>query len=317
MIHEAITLTAGDLRATILPLGARLQSLRLVGVDHSLCLGANSPEGYGGQMIYAGPICGPVVNRIGGASFKIDGQTFETDVNEADGKTLHGGSGNCHARDWSVTAQTTDSVTLTLELPDGLGGFPGNRLLSATWHLCAPRTLDLTLTATTDAATPVNLAHHPYWCLDPVGGDHLSVAAAQYLPTTAQNLPTGAVADVADTLFDLRTPRALADPDLPYLDHNFCLSNAPVARRPVARLAGANGVTLDIETSAPGLQVFTGFDPRNAGSAAPGRFVALEPQHWPDAINHGDFPSILLRPGQTYRQDTRYAVRVNRNKGAQ
>ena len=79
-------------------------------------------------------------------------------------------------------------------------------------------------------------------------------------------------------------------------------------RRRVATLTGANGVRMEIETTEPGLQVFTGFDQRAAGSNVPGRFVALEPQSWPDALNHANFPQIILRPGETYRQETRYVI---------
>ena len=304
----AIALAAGDLRITILPLGARLQSLHLEGIAQSLTLGSENATDYETALAYAGPIIGPVANRIGGASFRIGDQTYATDANEGGSTTLHGGAGNTHARLWSIADRADDSVSLRLDLSDGLGGFPGNRVICATWRISAPATLDLILTATSDADTPMNLAHHPFWCLDPTGGDSLRVLADTYLPTDAANLPTGEISPVNATPFDLRLSRALSDPDLPSLDTNYCLSMERTLRRRVATLTGANGVRMEIETTEPGLQVFTGFDQRAAGSNVPGRFVALEPQSWPDALNHANFPQIILRPGETYRQETRYVI---------
>ena len=112
----------------------------------------------------------------------------------------------------------------------------------------------------------------------------------RYLPVDDLLIPTGEIANVADTIFDLRE---LAPPS-DRIDHNFCFPTDGVMRD-IARLTSQD-LTLDIASDAPGLQVFTG---KPFG-------IAIEPQHWPDAPHHGHFPSILLRPGEAYRQTSRY-----------
>ncbi len=314
-VHR-IALARGALRAAVLTYGARLQDLRLDGVGWPLTLGSDSLAAYEGPMAYAGPVVGPVANRIAGASASLAGRTHAFEANDGT-STLHGGTGGTHARVWRIVAATADAVTLALDLPDGLGGFPGNRHLVARFALGPGAAMTLALTATTDAPTWINLANHSYWTLDPaptIAGQMLEVAAHHYLPVDDRRLPAGPPAPVTGTRLDFRAGRVLALP--PDLDHCFCL--AP-ARRPApvlaARLTGRSGLALTLETTEPGLQVYDGSGLtsapfRDLSGRETARFggLALEPQGWPDAPNRPDFPSVALAAGGAYAQTTRWRL---------
>lgn len=292
---ERIVLRAGDLTVTILTLGARVQDLRLAGVGHPLTAASGSLADHEGPQRYHGAIVGPVANRIAGAAATVDGRACRFPANEGP-NTLHSGPRGTHARVWTVAEAAPARATLTLTLPDGDGGFPGNRLLTAAFRVESPARLVLDLTATTDAPTPMNLANHSYWCLNGPGqgGMTLRSPASRWLPVDAAKLPTGQVADVTDTAFDLRGGRAIGGQGY---DHTLCLS--PLSTHPpapAAELSGA-GVTMLLETTAPGLQVYDGLPDG----------VALEPQGWPDALNRPQFPPVILHPGMVWRQETRWA----------
>ena len=306
---EAITLRAGELTARILTYGATLQDLRLAGTPWPLVLGCDSLAGYEGRLHWCGAVVGPVANRLSGARATIAGRLWQAEPNDGP-NLLHSGPAGVSNRVWQIAEASAEAVTLRLALAPGDCALPGNRVLHATYRLAAPATLEITLSAQSDAETLMNLASHPYWNLDgtaTAAGHHLSVAAGRYLPTDAQNLPL-APCPVAGTGYDLREPRPLAD--LVPLDHNFCLDGAGL--RPVAQLEGGRGVTLALETDAPGLQVYDG----RALASAPSlglmgqpygahAGVALEPQCWPDAPHHADFPTITLASGAQWRQRSR------------
>jgi aldose 1-epimerase len=135
------------------------------------------------------------------------------------------------------------------------------------------------------------MAFHPFWRLDAGGreGLALGINADRYTPVDKRKIPTGEIADVSDTIFDLRAPAAPSTE----IDHNFVLTGA----QPAVTLTGPT-LKLEIETDAPGLQVFTG---RATG-------IAIEPQLFPDAPHHPNFPSVLLKPGETYRQVSTYRL---------
>lgn len=306
---QVITLRAGELTARVLTYGATLQDLRLAGTPWPLCLGAERVAAYEARLPWCGAVVGPVANRIGGATALVAGELWAMEANDG-ANTLHSGSEGVSQQIWQIEAAKADEVTLLCALPHGACGLPGTREIRAHYRLVAPATLEITLTARSDAPTLMNLAHHPYWNLDgtpSTAGHRLSIAAAQYLPTDTQNLPLAPV-PVAGTGFDLSAPRAL--PDLPPLDHNFCLAGEGL--REVARLSGAKGVSMAVETDAPGLQVYDGralaSTPWPGLTGAPygaHAGLAMEPQLWPDAPAHGDFPPINLAPGTEWRQVSR------------
>ncbi len=283
-----VSLASDRLRVELLDFGARLHSVRLDGGPSMVVSGA-LPE-YEGQMIYAGPIVGPVANRIAGAGAVIDGVLCRFTAN--DGRNvLHSGPDGIQAQVWRVEEATPDRVRFALDLPDGQGGFPGERTVAAEYRL-EGADLHLSLSATTDRPTLMNVVSHGVWNLDGApdwDGHRLEVPAERYLPIDDETIPTGEIADVAGTPYDHRVLRA---PE-PTLDHNFCFAPAAAPRR-LARLVAPSGRELHLLSDAPGLQVYTR---RPAG-------IALEAQLWPDAPHHPGFPSIRLGPGEVFRQTT-------------
>lgn len=279
----------GDLQLEIWALGARLNNCHYAGVTDLVASASSEAEALG-EKKYFGAVVGPVANRIAGGKADLDGVGYAFERNENDKTTLHSGSAGVHAREWEVVDSGPNHLNFRLLLGDGDGGFPGNRGLTAT-YLAEPHGFTLDLEATTDAPTWVNLALHPYWSLG-VGreGLQLKVNAARYLPVDADKIPLGHAEDATGTLFDLGT---LAKPSSG-IDHNYCLTD-PVDDGPAATLV-SDRLRLDIETDAPGLQIYSGKD---IG-------IAIEPQHWPDAMHHPDFPPVLLSPRVTWRQTSTY-----------
>lgn len=312
---KGLTLTGGGLTLRLLTLGATVQDLRLDGIDWPLVLGADDPAAYAGSLRYSGAIVGPVANRIAGAAARVGGRLCRFEANE--GPTLlHSGTRGLHARLWQVETTGPGHAMLRCDLADGEGGFPGNRTIRAGFRLSSPATLTLELSATTDAETLMNLAHHGYWNLDgtPDAREHrLSVAAGSYLAVDAALIPDGPPRPVAGTPYDLRAGRLMSE--APPLDHNFCLATARRALTEVATLTGASGLRLTLETTEPGLQVYDGRHlavPGGIGLGGRGygrhAGIALEAQVWPDAPNRPDFPPATLRPGETYHQITRFRL---------
>lgn len=312
---QPLQIRSGALDVCVLPRGAALVGVRFSGDPRNLVLGFTDPADHRRVPIYAGALVGPIANRITQGRVTLDGQSYQMAQNEGE-TCLHSGPDGLHARDWQILSQSTDRVTFGCTLPDGACGLPGLRKITAS-YLVAGHTLTLGLTATTDRATPMNIAAHPYWNLDgraDVSGHLLEVAADRMLPVDAANLPTGERRAVAGTAFDYRQARRVAlDPTL---DVNLCLSgHTGDAPRFVAALTGADGTRLEIATNAPGLQVYNGaFLPADAPATAdfpplaPYAAIALEPQHWPDAPNQPSFGQITLQRDRIYRQITRYSL---------
>jgi len=310
---QRITISNGVLSASILTLGVILQDVRLAGVSHSLTIGSPDLSAYLGPMNSCGAIVGPVANRIGGAAAVIDGKTCHFDPNQDGKHTLHGGAGATHTQIWTLADHSKTHAEFHLHLPDAAHGFPGNRSLTARYDI-HDATLRLTLTATTDATTLLNLANHSYWRLDDAAtfaGQTLQIAADQYLPTTPDNLPTGKIVPLDSTRFDFRQPRNLTAGTEGLIDHNFCLSQTRQPLRPIAWLRGTSGLCMEMASTEPGLQVFDGHNlnmPDYASNDGPPHQpyagLALEAQFWPDASNNADFPNIILRAGQPWQQIT-------------
>lgn len=304
---QAITLRNGALTACILTYGAILQGLRLEGVGHGLTLGSESLADYEGAMRFHGALIAPVANRLRDGRAPIDGGEHQIVSTDGHPHALHSGPAGAHLKNWTLEETGPASVTLALRLPDGEGGFPGNRDLGAVFSLPGGDRLRMEVTARTDRPTLFNAANHSYWNLDGSAnwqGHRLRIAAGHYLPADADVLPTGEIAPVAGSDFDFRAGR-VAGPENPALDHNFCLSNAREALRPVLDLTGASGVRMELSTTEPGLQIYDGRGAARPGHAT-GEGLAIEAQGWPDAPNHQRFPSIALNPGETYRQITEW-----------
>ena len=293
-----VTLRAGALTAKILTLGAILQDLRLDGVAHGLTLGSDRVADYQGMMRYHGSLVGPVANRIYGAQARLAGQVHQFDPNEQGRHTLHSGAAGTQFKLWKIASASETRLVLTVDLPDGEGGFPGKRHVTAEWQIEAPATLRLTVTTTTDAETIVNFTNHSYWNLDGSAewaGHTLRIAADHVTEVDEDLIPTGRLLAVTDTDLDLRQERIIS-PQSPSLDTNFCLSDAPTSMRDVLWLTGPSGVTMVVATTEPGIQVYDNRKPGRPGRPA-WEGLAIEPQHWPDSPNQPAFPTVTVPAG--------------------
>lgn len=295
---ELFTLSRGDLTVQITNYGARLLRVLRDGVD--LLYGPKSPEELLADDCYCGAVCGRVANRIAGGSFELDGRRYQLAVNNGPNH-LHGGTVGFNARIWSVEQADETRLVLTLLSPDGEEGYPGTVRVRAVYSL-GEQGLSLDLEADTDAPTLLNLTNHAYWNLAGQGtidGHLLSVAADAYTPMVS-NIPTGSIEPVDGTLYDLRRPALLGERNAPGAiaggyDDNYVLNNGGELREAAVLTCGER--RLRVSTNAPGLQVYTGdYLPLKRGG------VALEAQNYPDSPHHANFPSIELRPGETYRR---------------
>ena len=314
---QRVTISGGGLEARVLTYGATVQDLRLDGVDHPLVLGSPTLEPYLDEMRYFGALVGRFANRIGRGRFDLDGQTYQVPCNWLGRHALHGGSVGAGQRLWTVGDLADDRVVLELQLEDGEMGFPGKLRASVAISLPGDGVLAFEIRAETDAATPCSFAHHGFFNLDgtaDISAHELEVKADSYLPVDADLIPTGDVAPVRGTRFDFRGPRPIGTEGV---DHNFCLSHAQRPIRPVAALRSPkNGLSMAVETTETGLQVYDGaYIPTTGLAGLAGRRygpfggIALETQSWPDAPNKPNFPPAILRPGETYRHDVRYVFR--------
>lgn len=307
---DAITLTGGGLTARVLTLGAIVQDLRLEGVDHPLVLGCPDPADYFGPGRYLGAIVGRVANRIGGARFTLDGQEHQVSANFRGRHLLHGGAEGTDVQIWQIDEQGEDRARLSLVLPDGHMGFPGEMRITCTITL-HDRMLDFQLEAVSDKPTPCNLTHHGYFDLDGQGDirrHRLRIDAASYLPVDDDLIPTGEIAPVPATPFDFRRPREIGDAGY---DHNFCLSDGDLPLREVAEVTGRSGLSMQVLTTAAGLQFYDGVQlndvPGLEGRVyGPHDGFAMEAQGWPDSVNRPGFPQQILRPGETWRMQVQY-----------
>lgn len=314
-----ILLKGGGLTASVLTWGSVIQDLRMDGHEAPLVLGFDSLEDYLEHSPYFGASPGRNANRIGGGRFSIDGKDYQLERNEKGVTHLHGGSDGLGKRNWSVKHQSAESVTLEITDPDGRAGYPGNCRTLCTYTLKDGGLLAVTYESQTDRATICNVCQHSYFNLDGRGDtlDHLIVLDADhYLPTDALQIPTGEIAPVTGTVFDLRTETALRRQQeggrISY-DHNFCLSPSRTAMRRIATVRSPHsGISLSVSTTEPGVQLYTAPSMNIPVPGLEGRLYGpfagfcLETQNWPDAVNHPGFPNAILRPGETLRQETEY-----------
>lgn len=307
---QKVTLGCGDFTAAILTWGSVLQSVRLDGVAHDLTLGSDDLADYEGAMRYHGSLIGPVANRIADATARLGGRELRFEANQDGRHCLHSGAAGTHLKIWRLAEVTDTACTLTLTLPDGEGGFPGKRRVTARWVVERPATLRLELAVTTDATTFVNFANHSYWNLDGSttwAGHKLKIAADAILPTDADFLPTGEVLPLSGPL-DMRRGR-LISPGAPAMDNCYVLGRVRETLRDVLWLEGLSGVAMTLATTEPGVQVYDGRDARRPDRKAY-EGLAIEAQFWPDAPSQADFPSIELHTGETALQVSEWRFRA-------
>ncbi len=294
-------LKSDTLRATLSPLGARLISVFFDGVD-MVAGGGNEEQLLAGDWT-AGAVCGRVAGRITNARFTLDGVEHKLVPNMGEHQ-LHGGPSNFGTRNWGVQ-RADNSVRFAIHSRDGDQGFPGAVDAAATYTLDGS-TLALDLEARATKPTVVNLTNHAYWNLS--GGarnafDHeMQIDASQFLPLNELLLPSGKLRDVADTRWDFRKLRIVGD------NYDNCwvldgergtLKHGLTLRDPVSKRR------MDIWCTEKGMQMYTAWHWNESFAGRNGPLkqfaaIAIEPQNFPDAPNHANFPSAVLRPGETY-----------------
>lgn len=313
---EAYTLgSEGGLQAEILTLGGTLRSLSMPGPNGQripLVLSLPDLPACLKDTSYLGQLVGRYGNRIAGAQFELDGRTYKLTANNGP-NTLHGGAVGFGKYVWRVLGSgggRNTYVKLGHRSPAGINGFPGNLDVSAMISIFDD-TLTLAYEATTDAPTPINLTWHPYFTPsgDPgrsIDELRLQMNADHYLPVSGTRVPTGEIAPVAGTPFDFRKARDMRVPppsSHPQMALTRGYDHCWVLDKDV-KIAGevyspASGVRMVVKTNLPGLQVYGAY---HLAQVYPGwHAVCLEPENFPDAPNHGNFPSSILRPGETHR----------------
>jgi aldose 1-epimerase len=334
-LHNGTTISAVELtnaagmRARIIALGATLQSLHAPDRTNRVAdvvLGHSTPDEYLAKAQYFGATVGRFANRIANGTFSLDGRIYQLDTNDGSNH-LHGGFQGFDKAVWQIaSANSGDNVakvTLTHVDTDGAGGYPGTVRATASFTLDECNELAIEYRATTDAPTIVNITNHSYFNLagEASGRDvmnhRLTLFADAYTPIDATSVPTGEVRSVAGTPFDFRRAceigeriRTGQDAQLRLgrgYDHNFVVRGAPGTLRAGARLEHAeSGRVMELLATAPGLQVYSGnlLDGSCIGKGGrlyrQGDGLCLEPQVFPDAPNHADFPSARLRPGEEF-----------------
>ena len=325
------TLTnANGMKAKVTEYGATLTELWVPDREGRLAnvvLGYERLEDYVAAPFYLGAILGRVANRIANGSFTLDGRTYTLAKNRAPNH-LHGGVKGFDKRIWTSRG-TGARVTFSYTSPDGEEGYPGTVNVTVTYRLSDANELSIDYTATTDKPTPINLTNHSFFNLAGSGTvlDHLlTVRASRYTPVNASLVPTGEIASLIGTPLDFTRPRRIGEriEEMRTVangyDHNLVLDRAGDTLSFAARVEEpTSGRVLEIWTTEPAMQFFTGnrFDGTFPGVAGAvyNRHAgfALEPQHHPDAINHPEFPSVVLRPGNTFRSSTVYRFTTQRS----
>lgn len=321
-------LKSANIRAAITNYGARLVALWVPDLHDNpvnVALGYPSLQAYlQPPENYMGAIIGRCANRIAGAAFDLNGRHYQLLPNEGN-NLLHSGPEGLHSRVWQVLRHQDQELMLRYVSPDGEGGFPGNLTVTVIYSLASDNALRIQYQAVTDAPTLVNLSNHTYFNLSGEGTatamDHiLQLHAAAFTPVDKTQLPTGEIRPVTNTPFDFRQPKiisrdiAVANQQLDFgagYDQNFVL-NGKGEKLAASLCSPRSSIRLRLFTDLPGLQFYSGNhlgDERkgNGGKAYPRRSaVALEPQFFPDAIHHPNFPSVVLQPAQAFESSSSY-----------
>jgi len=298
------------------------------GLMENIVLGLETLDDYLAGHPAFGCIVGRYINRIGGAKFTLDGTEYVLAANSLRKHNIHGGVKNFYTKVWDATTSSDDqsaTLSLTYISADMEEGFPGELTVKVDYVLNNDDELQIHYTATTDKPTVVNLSNHSYFnltgCKENVLGHQVKIYADAYTPVDNELIPTGEILQVEGTPFDLRQWTVINDrmTDLPRgYDNNFCIKGIPGNIVLAAEMyEPKSGRLLQTYTTEPGLGFYTAFGLNGRNKNAQGvpftssMGACFETQHYPDSPNKPNFPSTVLRPGETYTQLTIYKVGVS------
>lgn len=275
---------------------------------------------------FFGALIGRYGNRIGKGKFTLDGKEYQLQLNDGV-NTLHGGTDGFFGKVWDAKQVDSTKLELSYVSNDGEAGYPGKLDVKVTYTLTDDNSLQIDYAATTDKTTIVNLTNHAYFNLNGEGDstilDHeLMIDANTYTPVDSTLIPTGKLQPVAGTAFDFNKAKLIGkqigdnDEQLKFgkgYDHNFALTHHD-GKTPVAVVKSTKtGIVLSVITTEPGLQFYSGNfltgadkDGKGGKSYTHRSAFCLETQHFPDAPNHPNFASTVLKPGETYKTSTTY-----------
>lgn len=319
------TISCGGLTAEISDLGATLVKLFVPdcnGIAEDVTLGFDDPNDYIASTTYLGTVVGRNANRVGGATFTLNGRIHHLDPNDNGKNNLHSGFTPYKNRIWTVVSHAADSLCLALHSPDGDQGFPGNADIQVTYRLDLQGGLHIVYDGICDKDTVFNMTNHAYFNL--AGHDKPERAMEQKLilpgrfftVADADSIPTGENRSVAGTPMDFREGEAIGarinesydalDLQGGY-DHNW-----EVYCNPCAILSDKeSGRTMSVITDCPGVQFYAGNylegEVGKGGVHYPKRSgICLETQYYPDSINHPEWPQPITKAGERYHSETIY-----------
>ncbi len=328
------------MKVSVTPFGGRIMSILVPdrdGVVRDVVLGFDDMESYfpENHLTDFGAAIGRYANRIGGGHLEIDGKTWDLPKNNF-GHCLHGGPAGWQYKMYKVVEADRSHIKLRMDSPDGDNNFPGAVTAFVTYTLDDKGVLDIRYEAVTDAPTVINMTNHSYFNLngDPdVAVDNclLCINASGYTPVDSTYMTTGEILPVEGTPMDFRTPVEIGRDVNNFgfaqirngngFDHNWCLDTYCDGRGDDTVAAATlwspfTGIELTVYTDEPGIQVYTGNFLDGTVTGKEGKVyrkhaaVCLETQHYPDTPNKPQWPSAVLRPGETYTSHCAFAFSV-------
>lgn len=326
------TLDNGTIQVELTNFGgiiSRIYSPDKNGERENVVLGLeNIPDYFTKNGPYLGAAVGRYANRIGSASFALDGETFYITKNNGE-NTLHGGKKGFGVKVWSPEIYKNEhavGVKMTYLSLDGEEGFPGNLMTTLWMELTKENELKLRFESTTDKKTVVNLTNHSYFNLNGITGDvrdhELQIFADAITPTGPGQIPTGEIKPVDGTPFDFQSSKNLGaqlDALVGGFDHNYVTkrTNSSELKKIAIVKHPASGRTMEVFSTAPGVQLYTANGFNNFAGADGKTYqshwaLCLEPEGWPDSPNKPNFPSTSLAPGEKYVHEIVYRFGVEK-----